>query len=274
MKLLVGAAVAVLFALVAPANAGGIGLPNGPCLLFCDQKPAPAPSPTAKSQEVKPVGAPRDLHPPRRVYSAAAAVEQRRAWRPPHAGKPSGFAYRSQPAVASAPHPIPTPPRPLPVAAAAPAATPTPAAVPPTAAAQSNASASELSSAIASVAPASDATPPSVAPDSRSVEHKSDPARLLTQAFSERPQQAPAPVSSPAPATPKAEAVAAPPPVTVAMVEPAPPSAFVQVTANGLVFPWWPASFPGRAAIWIVTLALIAATAFGLAIASNRRLAA
>jgi len=273
MRLPVGAAAAVLFALVAPANAGGFGLPNGPCLLFCDPKPAPTPSPTAKSLAAKPVGAPRDLHPPLRIYSAAAAVEQKRAWRSPHASKPSGF--RPQSAVASAPHPVPTPPRPSPVAAAAPAATPTPAPVAPTAAAQSAANASELNPANASVAQGFYATPPSVASDSRSVEQKSEPAtRLLTQAFSERPQQAPTPLSSPAPATPKAEAAAAPPPVTVAMVEPAPPSAIVQVTANGLVFPWWPSSFPGRAAVWIVALALIAATAFGLAIASSRRLAA
>jgi hypothetical protein len=270
MRLLVGAAAAVLFALVAPANAGGIGLPNGPCLLLCDPKPAPTPSPTAKSQ---PVGAPRDLHPPHRVYSAVAAAERRRAWRTPHVSKPSGFAYRPQPAVASAPKPVPTPPRPSLVAAAAPAATP--AAAAPTAAAQSAAITTELSSANDSAAAGSDATRPSAAPDS--VERQPDPAtRLLAEAFSERPQPTPAAVSPPLPATtPKAEAVAAPPPVTtVAMVEPAPPSAFVQVTANGLVFPWWPSSFPGRAAVWIITLALVAAAAFGVAIASGRRLAA
>jgi hypothetical protein len=272
MRLLVGAAAAVLFALIAPANAGGIGLPNGPCLLLCDPKPAPTPSPAAKSQ---PVGAPRDLHPPHRVYSAVAAAERRRAWRAPHASKPSGFAYRPQPAVASAPHPIPTPPRPSVVAAAAPDAAPTPAAVGPPPTAQLAANASERSPALAGAATGSDVTRPSVGPGA--VGPGSDPAtRLLAEAFSERPQPAPAPVPPPSPATtPKAEAVAAPPSVTtVAMVEPAPPSAFVEVTANGLVFPWWPSSFPARAAVWIISLAIVAAAAFGVAVASGRRLAA
>jgi hypothetical protein len=266
MRLLVGAA-GVLFALVAPAHAGGFGLPNIPCLLFCDSKPAP---PAAHAAEAKPVAAPRELHPPH--ASAPPAVEPKRFARPAHASKPSRFVYRPQSAVASAARPNPAPPRPSPVAVVA---TATPVTSPTAAPTQSAASASELISANASAPSVSGATPTSVAPDPRFVDHGSDPAvRLLAQAFSESPQPAPAAVSSPAPPPPAAKAVAAAPASTFAMVEPAQPSAFVQVTANGLVFPWWPSSFPARAAVWIVTLALIAAAAFGVAIASGRRLAA
>jgi hypothetical protein len=264
MKWLGGAATAVLLALVAPAHAGGFGLPNGPCLLFCDAKPAAA----ARATDAKPIAAPRDLHP---THAAAdSAVEPKRASRPTPASKPSHFIHRPQPVIASAPRPIPTPPRPLPVAVAS-----TPVAVPSMLAARSVANASELKPASASAAPSEEANSPAVAPNPNPVEHGSDPAiHLLAQAFSESPQQAPTSVASPAPPTPKTVPVASPPPVTVAMVEPAEPSSIVRVTANGLVFPWWPDSFPSRAALWIVAVGLIAAAAFGLVIASGKRLAA
>ncbi len=267
MKRLVGAA-AMLFALAAPTTAGAFDLPKIPCVIFCDAKPTPTPSPTAHAADAKPLAAPRELHPVRGPAAATPAVEPKRVWRPAHPNRPVSASSHPQPAVASAPHPVATPSRPAPVASAAPVAAPT------AVAAQSDPIARMLSSTDASVAPPSDPTPPSAAADSHPVEHAADPAtRLLSEAFAEQPPPAPTPVPTPAPPPPKPTAVAAPPSATFAMVEPAQPSAFVQVTANGLVFPWWPSSFPGRAAVWIIVLAVVAAAAFGVAIASGRRVA-
>ena len=262
------AAAAAVFAFAGSAHAGGIYSPNGSCFAFCDPTPTPAPvsSPTVQAKADKKLDEPHSLHRQRRRPLEASAAGKVRFWRQAHVGKANAANVdRRAAVVAATPHGLAAAPH---AVVSTPSASPTEVLPAPTP--QIVPSPGELKSAVADTSLVSNG-PPTVEPLAAPVTPDADhAARLLAQAFSQQQQQAVV-VAEPPKASPlKPESASSP--SAAATFIPARSSGAVEVTPNGVHLAWWPASFPGRAAIWSGALLLFAASALSIAKASGRRL--
>jgi len=250
------------------AHAEGLTTSDGKCWLFCESwanytlQPTVQPTATPATQSVQ---AERSHHNNRSGARETAAktaapsqrgiVWQSRAY-PPHATR-WGYSTHPKPAVASRDQtPAPQP------AAHTPAPDPAPAGrIPERVPAQTSvlgvpdATAPEFITSASAYKIVPDTAPSAVREVARSESLPDEGRRRLAEAFADRLQQSPGPGPSPTAAAPRPpEAVAAAPPAASRS------AVFPEIPENG----WWPASRPGRAAVWLAILAAIALLALSM----------